>query len=185
MIPSAPAPTITSSNATPCALGERRAQRPDAAVGIAVELEHAALHRLERGGERRERPLVRGELDDALQPELALHRLDRLARLVRDETVDRGAEEAQASFSLCAGRAVRAGLASPARGRRSSTAFAVGEADDRVAVLIVTMPITAFLLSMTELLLLSDFEQPYAGRRRAACGSGRGSRGRARRGPPP
>ena len=79
-------------------LGERGAERPGPAVGIAVELERGALHRLERGRKRRKRPLVRRELDDPVEPELALHRLDRLARLVGHEAVDRGAEEAQALF---------------------------------------------------------------------------------------
>ena len=87
---------LVEGNAVP--LGERGAKRPGAAVGIAVELERSALHRLERGRKRRKRPLVRGELDDPVEPELALHRLDRLARLVRHEAVDRGAEEAQALF---------------------------------------------------------------------------------------
>src|SRR6185437_12031501 len=63
-----------------------------------VELERSTFHRLERRRERRKRPLVRGELDDVLQPELPLYRLDRLPRLVGHEAVDRGAEEAQSLF---------------------------------------------------------------------------------------
>src|SRR5207237_3851880 len=78
----------------PVSLGELRPERPDAAVRVAVELERRTRHRLERPRERRVRALVRGKLDDVLQPELPLHRLDRLARLVRHEAVDRGAEEA-------------------------------------------------------------------------------------------
>src|SRR5207253_11233119 len=43
---------------------------------------------------RAERPLVGGELDDALEAELALQLLDRLAGLVGDELGDCGCEEA-------------------------------------------------------------------------------------------
>ena len=75
-------------------LGERAPEAPRAAVRVAVELERRALDRLLRGRERPVRPLVRGELDDALEPELALDLLDRLARLVRDEPVERGADRA-------------------------------------------------------------------------------------------
>src|SRR5581483_3501712 len=79
------------------ALGERRPERVGASVGIAVQLEREALHRLERRRERRERPLVRRELDDALEAELPLDLLDRLAGLIRDEPGDRLAEAARHS----------------------------------------------------------------------------------------
>ena len=65
----------------------------DPAVRVAVELERGALHRLERGREGRERPLVGGELDDPLQAELALDVLDRFARLVGRQLLDGGPEE--------------------------------------------------------------------------------------------
>src|SRR5204863_5738511 len=61
--------------------------------GIAVELARRALHCLERGGKRRERPLVRRELDDPLEAELALDVLDGLPRLVRRQLVDRRPKE--------------------------------------------------------------------------------------------
>ena len=73
---------------------ERRAQAIGAAVGVAVQLVGATLDRLARPRERPERPFVRRQLDDALEPELALDLLDRLPRLVRDEVVDGGLEEA-------------------------------------------------------------------------------------------
>ena len=85
MIPSAPEPDDHLLERHARALGERRPQRDQTPPsGIAVQLARAALHRLERRRERRKRPLVRGELDDTLEPELALHGFDRLARLVRE-----------------------------------------------------------------------------------------------------
>src|SRR5204863_7444698 len=72
----------------------RRPQPVGAAVGVTVEVGRRPLERLERRRQRRERALVRRELDDAVDPELALHLLDRLPGLVRDERVDGGAEEA-------------------------------------------------------------------------------------------
>src|SRR5262249_40123924 len=75
------------------ACGERVGQPVDAAVGVAVELACGALHRLERSPGRWERPFVRGELDDPLEPELALDVLDRLARLVGQQRLDRGTDE--------------------------------------------------------------------------------------------
>src|SRR5207237_5085392 len=75
-------------------LGEGRPEPVGATVRVAVQLGRAPLDRLARGRERPERAFVRGKLDDALEPELALHLLDRLARLVRNEIVDRGREEA-------------------------------------------------------------------------------------------
>ena len=74
-------------------LGERRAQPVGAAVRVAVELLDLAPQRLERLRERPERPLVRRELDHPLEPELALHLLDRLPRLVRNEIPDGRLEE--------------------------------------------------------------------------------------------
>jgi hypothetical protein len=66
------------------ALGEHDAKPPTAAVGISIQLAACALERLERRRERPERALVRRELDDPLQAELALYLLDRLPRLVRN-----------------------------------------------------------------------------------------------------
>src|SRR5581483_9035891 len=57
------------------------------------ELARGALHRLERGRKRRERPLVRRELDYPLEPELALHVLHRLPRLVRRQPLHRRPKE--------------------------------------------------------------------------------------------
>src|SRR5207237_7102354 len=74
-------------------LGERDAEEIPAAVRVAVELRRRALHRLERRGEWAERALVGGELDDALESQLALDLLDRLAGLVRDEVPESGVEE--------------------------------------------------------------------------------------------
>src|SRR5581483_10026272 len=76
------------------ALGERAAQLPGSSVRVAVQVGDAALERLERRRKRPERPLVRRELDTALEPELALHLLDRLAGLVRHEVANRRPEEA-------------------------------------------------------------------------------------------
>jgi hypothetical protein len=75
-------------------VGERRAEPVGAAVGVAVQLAGGALERLERGWNRPVGPLVRGELDDPLQAELALDLLDRLARFVGDDSADRRREEA-------------------------------------------------------------------------------------------
>jgi hypothetical protein len=85
----------------PVPLGECRTQRPDAAVGIAVEIARRALDRLERRRKRRERAFVRCELDDPVEPELALHFFGRLAGLVRNEVGDRLPEQPSAhSLSL-------------------------------------------------------------------------------------
>ena len=80
----------------PVPRSQRLVQAVDAPVGIAVELASRLCHRLERGREGRERPLVRSELDDPVEAELALHVLDGPARLVRRQLVDRGSEEARA-----------------------------------------------------------------------------------------
>src|SRR6476659_7841047 len=77
-------------------VGERGAQCPHAAVGIAVQLANGAVHRLDRLGERRERSLVRGKLDDPVEAELALHVVDGLSGLVRDEIGDRPPKRALA-----------------------------------------------------------------------------------------
>ncbi len=113
MIASAPAPVITFAGVDAVALGDRVAEVERAAVGVAVERRGAPLERLERRRERAPRPLVRGELDDALEPELALHLLLRLPRLVRDEPVEGGAEEAH--------RGTTRRRAAPARRRPSSS----------------------------------------------------------------
>ena len=76
------------------AFGQRGAQAESPAVGIAVQLAGRALERLERGRHRSVGPFVGRELDHALEPELALHLLDRLARLVGHDPRDRGREEA-------------------------------------------------------------------------------------------
>ena len=96
------------------ALGERAAEMERAAVGVAVELAGAPLHRLQGGRERAPRALVRRELDDAVEAELALDLLLRLPRLVRNEAVQGGAEEASRpdQFSEAGGCVVRA-LAAP------------------------------------------------------------------------
>src|SRR2546423_4489679 len=75
-------------------LRERRTKPVSPTVRIAVQLTRRALQRLERLRERPERPLVRSELDDALEPELALNLFDRLSRLVRDDVLERGPEKA-------------------------------------------------------------------------------------------
>src|SRR5262249_51450676 len=59
-------------------LRERGAQPVSTAVGVPVQLAGRARHRLEGGRERSVRPLVGGELDHALEAELALDLLDRL-----------------------------------------------------------------------------------------------------------
>src|SRR5204862_1088807 len=74
-------------------LGERRPHAVRAAVGIAVQLLDAAGKRLAGRGEGPEGPLVRRELDDALEPELALDLFDRLPGLVRNEVPHSGLEE--------------------------------------------------------------------------------------------
>ena len=74
-------------------LGEGRAEPPRAAVRIAVQVARLALDRLERGRERPERPLVRRELHDPLETELALHLLDRLPGLVRHQILHGRLEE--------------------------------------------------------------------------------------------
>src|SRR5262245_12760270 len=74
-------------------LGERRAQGVHAAVGITVELACGPLDRFDGSRERREPSLVRRDLDATLEAELALHLLDGLARLVRDEVGDRSPKE--------------------------------------------------------------------------------------------
>src|SRR5262249_26306961 len=73
-------------------LRERGSQRERPAVRVAVELERDALHRLERSREGWERPLVRRELHDPVEPELPLHLLDRLAGRVRRDPGERPAE---------------------------------------------------------------------------------------------
>ena len=107
------------------ALGERAAKVESAAVGVAVEPAGAPLHRLQGGRERAPRALVRRELDDAIEAELALDLLLRLPRLVRNEAVQGGAEEAsrpdQFSEPAAAGRRSSCGARTRAR-RRSRRA---------------------------------------------------------------
>src|SRR5256885_3986758 len=76
------------------ALGERRTKPVSPTVRIAVQLTRRALQRLERLWKRPEGSLVRRELDDALEPQLALDLFDRLPRLVRDDVLERGPEQA-------------------------------------------------------------------------------------------
>src|SRR5207237_5432511 len=89
-------------------LGEGGAQAVPAAVRVAVQLVAGPRERLARGRERAERPLVRGELDDTLEPELALDLLYRLPRLVRDEVGERPAEEALLDLGHAHARSLRA-----------------------------------------------------------------------------
>ena len=95
------------------ALGERAAKVERAAVGIAVEPAGAPLHRLQRGRERAPRALVRRELDDAIEAELALDLLLRLPRLVRNQAVECGAEERHGQVSFRSPRLVARALAAP------------------------------------------------------------------------
>src|SRR6266566_5231863 len=60
----------------------------------------APLERLERDRKWPEGALVRRELDDPLEAELALHRFDRPPRLVRNELGDRAAKERRAAHSV-------------------------------------------------------------------------------------
>jgi hypothetical protein len=75
-------------------LGQRCPEAVGTAVGVAVQLRGRTRDRLERGREGAERSLVRGELDDQVEPELALDLLHGLAGLVWDEIANRGSEEA-------------------------------------------------------------------------------------------
>ena len=77
--------------------GPQRVRRP---VRVAVQLPREPLDRLDGGRERRERAFVRGELDDSREPQLALHLLDGLAGLVRDDVRDRAAEQPVAHPAL-------------------------------------------------------------------------------------
>ena len=72
---------------------ERLTEPVRAAVRVAVQLERGTRDRLLRARERAVRALVRRELDDALEAQLALDLLDRLPRLVRDEPRERGADQ--------------------------------------------------------------------------------------------
>ena len=93
--PSAPAPTATSSKRDAVALGERRAQPPGAAVRVAVQLaRRRAASASSAAGNGPNGPSFDASLTTALEPELALHLLDRLAGLVRDEPLDGRPEEA-------------------------------------------------------------------------------------------
>ena len=78
----------------PVTLGERSPQLVDAAVGVTVQAACSAFDRLDRSRERRIGAFVGSELDDARETELALHLLDRLAGLVRDERRQRRPQEA-------------------------------------------------------------------------------------------
>ncbi len=90
---SAPAAVTTFADIDAVALGERIAEMERAAVGIAIQPSCAPLHGLERGRERAPGTFVRSELDDALEPELALQLLLGLSRLVRNQAVEGRAEE--------------------------------------------------------------------------------------------
>ena len=68
----------------------KRLTKPVApSVRVPVRLGQRASDRLERLRKRPERPLVRRELDDPVEPELALDRLGGLSRLVRNEPLER------------------------------------------------------------------------------------------------
>src|SRR5205085_8297419 len=89
---------LLETNVVP--LCKRRAQSVRAAVGIPVEVACGSFHCFESGRKRPERSLVRRELDDTLQAELALDFLHRLARLVRNEFRQRRADEAAVGHSV-------------------------------------------------------------------------------------
>src|SRR4051795_4478137 len=115
--------------------GERGAQLPRAAVGIAVQLTRAALEGFDRCREGRERALVRRELDDALEAEFALDFLDRLPGLVRDEVGDRAPEEPAAVAQTTGGvpsffwRQNRPAAPVPAAKPRPTTAVRLSQPD--------------------------------------------------------
>src|SRR6185436_12850510 len=92
--------------------GERVPQPPGATVGVPVQLGGRPCDRLLGGAERPERPFVRRQLDDPLEPELALDLLDRLPRLVRHEPVENRADRRSAGPGLA--RAHVAGMGSGA-----------------------------------------------------------------------
>ena len=73
---------------------KRGAQTVGTPVRVAVQLAGRALERFECLREGAERAFVRGELDHALEAELALHLFDRLPRLVRNHPGERGPDEA-------------------------------------------------------------------------------------------
>src|SRR5262249_696645 len=72
---------------------ESLVQAERATVRIAVEVGGGADERLLRAREPPKRAFVRRGLDDVRQPELPLHVLDGLPRLVRRQTVDGAAEK--------------------------------------------------------------------------------------------
>ncbi len=75
-------------------LGQRGPEAVSAAVGVTVQIGRGARDRFEGGRERAERPFVRGELDNPVEPELALDLLHGLTGLVGHEVANRGSEEA-------------------------------------------------------------------------------------------
>ena len=114
---------MTSSNRTSCRSASAARSAEAAAVRVAVELRDRALDRLDRAGERPERPLVEAELDDPLEPQLALDLLDGLARLVRDEPDERADRRRCTSRRAHRARQLGAG-ASTRPQRRAGTATA-------------------------------------------------------------
>ena len=120
-MPSAPDADGDLLEANAVALRERVAQAVRAAVGIAVQLGGARSHRLERCGKRAERPFVRRQLDDPLEPELALDLFDRLARLVGDRGLRAQAGRNPPGTSPTLERPIRVGhFRARARARRRS-----------------------------------------------------------------
>ena len=121
MTASAPEQTVTFSKSHAVSLGERVSEPPGAAVRIAVQLERGASDRLPGSRKRPERAFVGRELDDALEPVLALDLLDRLAGLVRNEpgdgTTDHRRIDVAGPTTHVAGRG--SGPGGPARRRRS------------------------------------------------------------------
>jgi ATP-dependent Lon protease len=81
-------------------LGERRPEAVGTAVWIAVELGGPSRDRLERLGKGPELALVRCELDDPVEAELALDLFDRLPGLIRDQRAEGGTEERVAGDGL-------------------------------------------------------------------------------------
>ena len=90
--PSAPDPHRDLLEPYAVPLRQGGAQPVGAAVRVAVQLGGGPGERVERRRKGPERALVRRELDDAFEAELALHLLDRLAGLVGDQAAERTAE---------------------------------------------------------------------------------------------
>jgi hypothetical protein len=73
--------------------GQGLAQAVEAPVRVAIQVADAARQSVGRGRERPVRPLVRRELDDTLEPQLAPHVAGRLSGLVGHDPFERRLEE--------------------------------------------------------------------------------------------